>query len=418
MLVAKGKQLLRLNDDLSTTPLAALNSADPLSYTEYNGNVYWTNKSTIGWLPADSYTARPVGVPVPEIVPTLSAGLGGLLPGRYGVILTYLDERREEGGATEVQLIDLPKGGGIQLNNLPQRMGWTLRIYITDPDGETFHFAEEIPAVFPNYTVAETASGGDCNTQFLTPMPAGEFITWLGGRLYTAKFGTLYFSEALRPHLYNRAHNVIPFSGYISFVEAVTDGLYVGDSRGVWFLGGTDPTQFTLKLVSPHRAVRRSGTKVGPGFFPESKVPSPNPVVLWLGVAGYVVGMDGGTTAELQSDRVRVPLGLVGRTTVLVRRGMKQAITPVNSTSTVAFGTAVDSVISWTGGLIDGTAPTGSIPDKRGFIEISDVNNLQKVLDSKSDVGHHHVPGDIYPAPTPTPTQVAGDEDIDGGTFP
>lgn len=345
MLVAKGNQLLRLNDDLSTTPLATLNSADPLSYTEYNGNVYWTNKSTIGWLPADSDTARPVGVPVPEAVPTLSATVGGMLPGKYGVILTYLDERREEGGATEVQFIDLPTGGGIQLGGLPQHLGWAIRIYITDPNGEIFHRAEEIPAVFPSYTVAHIAAGGNCDTQFLIPMPAGEFITWLGGRLYTAKHEALYFSEALRPHLYNPAHNVIPFSGSISFVEAVADGMYVGDSRGVWFLGGTDPTQFTLKLVSPHRAVYRSGTKVGPGLFPEDKVPSHNPVALWLGVTGYVVGMDGGTTVELQSDRVRVPPGLVGRTTVLVRKGMKQAVTPVNSTSTAAFGTAVDSVI-------------------------------------------------------------------------
>ncbi|HNG00847.1 MAG TPA: hypothetical protein PLQ71_03145, partial [Nitrospira sp.] len=54
MLVGKGNQLLRLNDDLSTTVLATLNSADPLSYTEYNGNVYWANKTTIGWLPADA----------------------------------------------------------------------------------------------------------------------------------------------------------------------------------------------------------------------------------------------------------------------------------------------------------------------------------------------------------------------------
>ena len=346
MLVAKGNELLRLNEDLSTSPLATLNSADPLAYTEYNGNVYWTSKSTIGWLPADSGTARPVGVPVPEVVPALSATNGGLLPGKYGVVLTHLDERREEGGATEVQSIDLPEGGGILLSGLPQRMGWAFRIYITDPNGEVFHRAEEVPAVFPSYTIAQTATGGDCDTQFLTPMPAGEFITWLGGRLYTAKLGTLYFSEALRPHLHNRAHNAIPFSGFISFVEAVTDGLYVGDSRGVWFLSGTDPTKFVLKLVSPHRAVRRSGTKVGPGFFPEKKVPSTNPVALWLGVTGYVVGMDGGATVELQPERVKVPTGLVGRTTILGRKGMKQAVTPVNSTSTVAFGTAVDSVIS------------------------------------------------------------------------
>ena len=346
MLVAKGNQLLRLNDDLSTTPLAALNSADPLAYMEYNGNVYWTNKTTIGWLPADAATARPVGVPVPEVVPSLSATAGGLLPGKYGVVMTYLDDRREEGGATPVQIIDLPSGGGITLTGLPIRVGWAFRVYITDPDGSKFHRSEEVPAVFPNYTVTQTAQGGDCDTQFLTPMPPGELITWLAGRLYTAKLGTLCFSEAMRPHLSNPAHGFIQFSGFISFVEAVTDGLYVGDSRGVWFLSGTDPTKFEMKLVSPHRAVRCSGVKVGPGHFPDEKVPSPNPVAMWLSTSGYVVGMDGGVTVELQPERIKVPAGLVGRTTVLVRKGMKQAVTPVNSTSTVAFGTAVDSGIS------------------------------------------------------------------------
>ena len=346
MLVCKGNQLLRLNDDLSTTPLAPLVTPDPLSYTEYNGNVYWTNKTTIGWLPSDSDEARPVGVPPPEVSPTLSVGSGALLPGKYAVVLTYLDDRREEGGATPVQIIDLPNGGGITLNGLPMRAGWAFRVYITDPDGSKFHRSEELPAVFPSYTITQTAQGGDCDTQFLTPMPPGEFITWLAGRLYTAKNGTLYFSEAMRPHLNNPAHGFIQFSGFISFVEAVTDGLYVGDSRGIWFLSGPDPTKFEMKLVSPHRAVRRSGVKVGPGFFPEKAVPSTNPVALWLSTSGYVVGMDGGATVELQPERVKVPTGLVGRTAILGRKGMKQAVTPVNSTSTVAFGTAVDSVIA------------------------------------------------------------------------
>lgn len=346
MLVCKGNQLLRLNDDLSTTPLATLNSADPLAYTEYNGNVYWTNKTTTGWLPADASTARPVGVPVPEVVPALSAATGGLLPGKYGVSITFVDERGEEGGATELQVIDLPEGGGIRLSNLPQRLGWAISVYITSADGDVLRWAAELPAVFPSYVMAETAQGGICDTQFLTPMPPGEFITWLAGRLYTAKLGTLYFSEAMRPHLNNPAHGFIQFSGFISFVEAVTDGLYVGDSRGVWFLSGTDPTKFEAKLVSPHRAVRRSGVKVGPGHFPDDKVPSPNPVAVWLSTSGYVVGMDGGATVELQPERVKVPAGLVGRTTFLFRKGMKQVVTPINSASTVAFGTAVDSVIS------------------------------------------------------------------------
>ena len=346
MLVGKGNQLLRLNDDLSTTVLAALNSADPLAYTEYNGNVYWTNKTTIGWLPADAVAARAVGVPVPEVVPALSAGSGALLPGKYAVVLTYLDDRREEGGTTPVQIIDLPNGGGITLGGLPVRVGWAFCVYITDPDGSELRLSEELPAVFPNYTITQPAQGGVCDTRFLTPMPPGEFITWLAGRLYTAKLGTLYFSEAMRPHLNNPAHGFIQFSGFISFVEAVTDGLYVGDSRGVWFLSGTDPTKFEMRLVSTCRAVRRSSIRIPPEHFPEKKVTATNPVAVWLSTSGYVVGMDGGATVELQPERVKVPAGLVGRSTFLVRKGMKQVVTPVNSTSTVAFGTAVDSVIS------------------------------------------------------------------------
>jgi hypothetical protein len=345
MLVGRGAKLLALNSALDATPLADLKSADPLSYTEYNGNVYWTNKTTLGWLPADSGTARPVGVPVPEVIPTLSAGNGGLLPGKYGVVVTYLDDRREEGGATPVQVIDLPQGGGIVLNGLPQRLGWSFRAYITDPDGSMFHRSEEFPAVFQSYVLTETARGGECDTQFLLPLPPGEFVTWLGGRLYTAARDTLYFSEAMRPHLHNPAHNFIQFSGLISFIEPVTDGMYVGDSRGVWFLRGLDPTKFEMQLVSTCRAVRRSSTKLPPEHLPKKEVPAPNPVALWLSTSGYVVGMDGGVTVELQPERVKVPAGLVGRTTYLFRDGMKQVVTPVNSTSTVAFGTAVDSVI-------------------------------------------------------------------------
>ena len=346
MLVANGNKLLRLNDDLTSQPLADLVTGDPLSYTEYNGNVYWTSKSTFGWLPSNSPDPRPVGVPTPEINPALAAGNGSLTAGKYGVCISYVDERGEESGTTAVQIIDLPQGGGIALSGMAVRPGWEVYVYITDPDGMKLHLGAKLPAVFSSYLVAEVAKGGDCDTQFLQPLPPGEFIAWLAGRLYTAKNGTLCFSNAMRPHLYNPAHNFIQFSGYISFIEAVTDGLYVGDSRGVWFLSGTDPTKFEMRLVSTCRAVRRSSIKIPPEHFPEKKVPATNPVALWLSTSGYVVGMDGGATVELQPDRIKVPAGLVGRTTYLFRDGIKQVVSPVNSTSTVAFGTAVDSVIA------------------------------------------------------------------------
>lgn len=345
-LVARDSALYQL--DISTyslTPLAALSSPDKLEYTEYNGNLYFSNKTTIGWVPSDSTMARPVGVPVPT-TPTLSAAAGGLTPGKYGVAITFVDDRGEEGGATELQVIDLPDGGGIRLANLPQRLGWTIFVYITSADGDVLRWAAELPAVFPTYVVAETAQGGELDTQFLVPLPPGDIVRWHNGRLFTAKNGALRFSEALRPHLHNPAHNVIPFSGHIAFVESVSDGLYVGDSRGVWFLSGTDPTKFEQRRVSTCRAVARSSIMVPPEHFPPKQVPAEAPVAVWLSTSGYVVGMSGGTTVELQPDRLKVPSGLTGRSAFLLREGRKQVVTPVNSTSTATFGTAVDSVIA------------------------------------------------------------------------
>lgn len=342
--VGAGTSVNALLANNSLVKLADLVTNDPLHYVEYNGNVYWTNISTMGWLPANTDTARAVGVPTPN-APILSPTNGALLPGKYGVCVTFVDDRGEEGGASDVKIIDLPAGGGITLSGLATHNGWQMYVYITDPNGAILHLAATPPATFTSYAVAGSATGSECSTEYLKPMPPGEFVAWLGGRLYTAKNDVLSFSEALRPHLYNPAHNFVQFSGQISFVEAVLDGLYVGDSRGVWFLSGSDPSKFMMSLVSTCRAVRRSGIKVPSEHFTDKKITTPNPVALWLSTSGYVVGMDGGVTVELHPDRVKVPPGLVGRTTYLFRKGLKQVVTPVNSTSTVASGTAVDSVI-------------------------------------------------------------------------
>lgn len=347
----RGLTFLAQNSTLYTftpdglTALTTLNSSARLSYTEYNGDVYWVSKTDIGWLPANDTVAR---VPVPNLdpVPALSVGYGGLTKGKYGVSVCFIDERREEGGATPMQIVDLPNGGGIKLSNLPQHAGWGLRIYITDPDGERVHLAEEVPAVFSSYVITQVADGGDCNTLYLRPMPTGEFVAWMAGRLYVASKNTLYFSDPFRPRQCDIAHNFVSFSGQIRFIEAVSDGLYVADDRGVWFLGGQDPSQFKLTPVSFHRVVARSAVKMQPSDLPQDKVQTGNPVVVWLSTAGYVVGMDSGVTVELQADKVRVPDWLSGRSTVLLRKGLKQLVTTVNSASTVASGTAVDSTIS------------------------------------------------------------------------
>lgn len=350
----KGWTVVGYNDELhkynagngTTTYLAQLNSPDPLTYTEYNGNLYFSSRSTLGWVPGNSDEARQVGVPTPA-APTLTTQTsGGLLPGKYGVVITMVDDRGEESGACAVQTIDLPDGGGIRLSNLPERLESTVFIYVTGADDDRLRLVATPPAVFPTYLISDIAKGSGCDTQHLIPMPPGEMVCWHNGRLVTANNGAVRFSEPLRPHLHNPAHGVLPFSGYISFIESVGDGMYIGDSRGVWFLNGKDPVKTELRRVSSCRAVHRSSIMVPPEHFDEKTVPVDSPVAVWLSTSGYVVGMPGGTTVELHPDRIKVPAGLSGRTTFLLRNGRKQLVTPVNSTSTATFGTAVDAIIS------------------------------------------------------------------------
>lgn len=345
-LLAEGITLNRLNTDTyAKTPLYTLNSADPLSYVEYNGNLYFTNRTSLGWVPSTGVSAERVGVPVPDAV-ELSAGPGTLTAGKYAVQITLVNARGEEGGASPVRFIELPEGGGIRIANLPILAGHTVYVYLSEPDGDWLEWAEELPSgIFPTYVVGQPATGGKLGTQGLEPMPPGEFICWHNGRLFTAKNGAVRFSEAGWPHLHNPAHGVIPFSGHISFIASVGDGMYVGDSRGVWFLSGNDPVKFSQKMVSTCRAVKGSSVMVPPEHFPPKMVMATEPVAVWLSTSGYVVGMQGGATVELQPHRVKVPAQLSGRSIYLFRNGRKQIVTPVNSTATAAPGIAVDSVL-------------------------------------------------------------------------
>lgn len=345
--VATPTGLARLDTKTMTmTDLLPLAAPAPVDYVEYNGNVYFTNRYTAGWLPSNSSVVRRIGVPTPP-PPTMSASPNGaLLPGRYGLIMTAVDDRGEESAACAMQSIDLPQGGSIQLTNLPQQLGMSLMVYITAPDDDQLRHTATFPAVFPTYSVANPAQGMPCPTRGLTPLAPGDFIRWHNGRLYTAGGSSVRFSEAMRPHLYDPAHNVIPFSGPIAFIETVVDGIYVGDSRGVWFLAGGDPEKFELVRVSPHRAVPRSSLLVAAGDLPPKAVDTDKPVAVWLTSVGYIAGTAGGNVVELNSKQLRLPPGQIGRSAFTLREGRKQVLTLVNSQTAATLGTAVDSVIA------------------------------------------------------------------------
>ena len=346
ILVADNDQLCTVDHDLQTlTWLTALGSPDPLSYTEYNGNIYYVNKTTTGWIPSGRYGVCSLGLPTPTPPSRLEEAPGGLLPGTYAVAISMFDSLGEESGLSAVKTIDLPVGGGIRLYGLPVEPGYSLGIYITPPDGDRLMCASVAPAAFPVYDIVEYMRGAPARTQFLEPLPPGDIIRWHNGRLFVASGSNLFFSEALRPHLHRPGHSVIPFRGDITMVESVGSGIFVGDERGVWFLRGGDPNDFNQQLVSPTPVVAGSSLVLPAEYFPEQQTRTEGLCAVWLCSDGYAIGTSGGNTLEPQRERIRIPNGLHGKSAFLMRKGRKQVITLVDKAPTAVGEVATDSTI-------------------------------------------------------------------------
>lgn len=345
-LVAQDDKVFALNtSSMALTEICDTGSNTPVEFIEYNGHTYLINEGSFWWIPVDG-TIRPVGVALPARMPDIEpAGSGALPAGRYVVALSRVDARGEESPTKVLGAVDLPSGGGVLLSNLEQSLEHSYRIYLTPPNGDALYLSEEFSAAFAEYLVTQPGDGSIRTSQNLAPMPAGSFVRWHAGRLFVARGDTLWFSEALRPHLRDPRFNFIRFGGDIRFIETIPGGLYVGDDRGVWWLGGNDPTQFKQLLVSSARAVRRSSIRLAGLHFDRKITEIDLDVAVWLSEEGYVIGKNSGEAVSLHPERVRVAADLEGRSVFLIRDGIKQIITLVAATNGLGYGVAIDTTI-------------------------------------------------------------------------
>lgn len=345
LLTGKGTGLHKVDVATATTTLLRnTNSATPLSYTEYNGNLYIVNAAGLLWSRAGDTTVVPCGTASPTPPIATASTNGGLAAGKYNLAISTIDANGEESAMTKVQLVEVPApGGGIQLTGLPQVAGGRVAIYVTTTNGDVLYLYASPPATFSSHLVSGVPSGFPTDNVLLQPFPGGRFVRWHNGRLYVASGDTLYYSEALHPHLTRLDTNFVRFSGNISFVEATLGGLFVGDSRGVWFLDGGDPTKFVQKRVSSCLPVVGSSVMMPSEHFDPKVVQTDLPVAVWLSTSGYAVGTASGEVIELNYDTIRVSPGLVGSTAFSIRQGRKQ-LTTLTSARINAVGLAEDSI--------------------------------------------------------------------------
>lgn len=344
LLTGKGTGLHIVDVGTATTTLLRItNSSTPFSYTEYNGNLYAVNAAGLLWSRSGSNTVDPCGVASPTPPVATPTSVGGLAAGKYSVAISTIDAYGEESAMTQVQRVEVPApGGGIQLTGLPSVTGGRVAIYVTTTNGDVLYLYAIPSGTLSSHLVSGVPDGFPMDNVMLQPFPGGRFVRWHNGRLYVASGSTLYYSEALRPHLTRLDTNFIQFSGAISFVEAVQGGIFVGDARGVWFLDGGDPTKFVMKRVASCIPVVGSSVVMPSEHFDPKVVQTNLPVAVWLSTSGYTVGTAVGDIIELNYDTIRIPLGLVGNTTFSIRNGRKQ-LTTLMSPYASAYGLAIDS---------------------------------------------------------------------------
>jgi hypothetical protein len=156
-----------------------------------------------------------------------------------------------------------------------------------------------------NYSwAAGTYVGPPTHRQFSNP-PVGNLLTYLSSRIFVAQGNIGWYSEPFAYGWFDLAKNFIDFGSTITMWKAVDNGIYVGMPDKVVFLAGTDPKDFSYRIVSPSPVIVGTdtyvwGNQVGGGEVTER-------VVMWTSQDGIYVGQPDGKVINITKDRVVSP---------------------------------------------------------------------------------------------------------------
>ena len=347
LLVCQKHQLGIFDPDAAIfTPLANMDDAYKTSYTEMNGNLYAMNPSFACMFKPDTYEAGPLGVELPNVTPQFTATYtkGSLLAGRYGLTYSVVDPDGEESGLGPIVELELEEQGAIVGMYFTLMAGYRYRLYMTTVNGEELYQVAEFDADTVSYDIMEHEGGRQPATKYLQQPPNGHIIRAFNSRLLIGSTDFVYFTEAFRPHLHDAAHGFVPITGVALMVEALTEGVFIGDRRGVRFYRGKDPEQWEVSEASPDKVVFNTSAVV-PGSFFTGPIAQFDSVVVWLTNRGYQVGLPTGEVVKLNAGQVDLPHYIQGCTAYTIRDGRKQLVSPVNSNELAHAGVALDSSI-------------------------------------------------------------------------
>ena len=136
------------------------------------------------------------------------------------------------------------------------------------------------------------------------PAKPGHLIEVFNNKLLVAIGDSIYFSDSMMLNQFDDKKGYHQFHGVISMIKAVSDGVYISDSKNTYFLAGGDFAKAQQRKVADYLAFNDGAVKIEAeelaleGFSGRA--------ILWLSEKGFCVGTDGGHFANI-TKRVYSP---------------------------------------------------------------------------------------------------------------
>ena len=324
--------------EATATTLASGLGPTPMSFAAFGGDVYFCNKTSRGRIRAGSVLPWGIVAPAPA---TLSTTTGNLFAGDYMVGLTAELADGSESGCSVSSKVTITEGAGITVSNiLLDPNAAFVNVFLTEVNGSVLYWhakfaaADVIGGVINIRNPASTRYV--CRTlQLFEPPPESYIVKSFQGLLLVASGSSIFWNQAQMPHLFKWSTDVVTFESAPKFIATVADGFYVGEGDRTWFVGGTDPTQWTRTLVDVSPPIQCKPIEVRGTKIPMLQTPAM--CSLWLTNDGVVAGQPSGITQHLTEDRVAMSSGESGSLVLKEMEGISQVLASFRKTSSNQF---------------------------------------------------------------------------------
>lgn len=262
----------------------------------------------------DGFTGRDHGVAPPESLGVLDFAFGALHPGSYRYELTM---RRLSDGVESPSIISEPftvSRGGLRLDALPQRDGHEVLVHLTHQNGEVaFLVGTTSTGSFEWGGKNEDIPVSPCRTTGTQPFPVGTITAFWRGRLLVAVGKTIWASRPGNPHLSEwRAFK--QFSNEVTLIQPVDDGIYVGTTEDLIWLGGATWEDLAYRPTRTGPVVLGSGVAAPGDQLRLGEGTGAGTAMVCIAGGNVVAGFSGGVIGNLTDKHYRTNVTEVAAT--------------------------------------------------------------------------------------------------------